>query len=207
MKLKKMGFLAAALLSVPFVAHASDLTLIDFETLPNGASIANESEITDQYVSRGVVFGSLPLADATQITTVIDYVPTVSGSRMLGPNGPAPNIGGTLVLIFQAPVFSVGSYFIDDQAPVSVIAFGAHDEIVGVASSDGVLNGFDSWSLSRAGGIFRVELTGGPTDGWGIDDLWYTTAVPEPSALALVGAGICVAGLAVRRNRKAHPAA
>jgi hypothetical protein len=164
--------------------------LIDFEAFPDGTTPLNEMEVTTQFASLGVTFGSIHLPEASQISTLIGYVPTVSGFNALGPNGVAPNIGGTLILTFATPVTQVGSYFIDDQLPVHVTAFDTMMNIAGTATSDVTSVGFDQWQISSASGISRVEMAGGyfagnSPDGWLVDDLSFT-AVPEPTPIGLL---------------------
>lgn len=168
-------------------------TFIDFETFPNGIAVPGGTEITTQYASLGIIFGSVPISGATHSTTIVDYVGTTSGRNELGPNGPRPAIGGTLILTFATPVRSVGSFFIDDQKPVVVTAFDASGNIVGRARSDGTEVGFDSWQITDALGISRVEMAGGyfigGPDGWGIDDLRFTL-IPEPAAVSIFLMGL-----------------
>src|SRR5262245_35127411 len=66
----------AVIFLTPIRAQAG--TLIDFETFPNGSAVPGGAQITLQYASWGVIFGSVPVSGASQVTTIINYVPTVS---------------------------------------------------------------------------------------------------------------------------------
>lgn len=185
---------------------AGSALLIDFETFPDSSAVFAGTAITNQFTSWGVTFDSLPPSGATQVTNVIDALPTSSGNNFLAPGGPAPVNGGTLILDFSIPVIEVGSYFIDDQDEVAVTAFDANLDPVTTVHSDGISTGFDSWSISHASGITRVELVGGyitpsAPDGWGIDDLAYTQ-IPEPTTLLLLILGGL--GAAKRKIRTCH---
>jgi hypothetical protein len=196
---------------VAFALHGSARAarVIDFETYPNGSPVAPGSQVTNEFSPWGVTFDSVRAAGAAQVTTVIAHVPATSGANSLGPGGPPSNVGGTLILSFNPAVVSVGSSVIDDQFAVQITARDAAGNVVGSTASTASAAGGapDYWSLAHAGGIARVEMSGGffpggAPDGWAIDDLTFGQ-VPEPAAgLGLVGA----LALTLARRRRASPA-
>ena len=196
------GFVACAL-----QGSARAARVIDFETFPNGSPVAPGSQVTNEFSPWGVTFDSVRAAGATQVTTVIAHVPTTSGANSLGPGGPPSNVGGTLILLFNPAVVSVGSAVIDDQFVVEITARDAAGNVVGSTASTVAGGPGDYWSLAHAGGIARVEMSGGffpggAPDGWAIDDLTFGQ-VPEPAGvLALIGA----LALTLARRRRASPA-
>ena len=199
--------IATALLLVNLPVGAATTRVIDFETDPAGSRIASGTEVTDQFAPWGVTFASAPGSGATKVTTVIDYVPTTSGSNSLGPGGPSPNLGGTLILSFDPAVVTVGSAILDDQIAVRVTARDPSGNVVGTAGSD-PQQPFDRWTLSTSSraGISRVELAGGyfspaAPDGFLIDDLRFEQ-VPEPAGSVAL---LAVPMLALRRRPRSAP--
>ena len=146
-------------------AGPAGAVLIDFETYPDASPVVSGTEVTNQFASLGVSFGSVASPFADQITNIINWVETTSQFNVLAPGGPAPYHGGQLILSFSPPASAVGSYFIDDQIPVEVVAFDINNAVVGVAASDGSPIGFDNWSIAHQAGIARDRNDLGPLDG------------------------------------------
>ena len=176
-------------------AHANDAAAEDigFETYPNGSPVPGGAEITDDYASplppllAGVTFDSICTEGATQVTYVMDNVTTSSSPNSLGPCGPAPYIGDTLILNFDPPVIEMSASIVDDEYPVVVSAYDAGDSLVDQTQSDGVRSTIDQITVSGSG-IKRVEMVGGykplgNPDGWGIDDLVFSTESWGPAAV------------------------
>lgn len=214
MILRLLSLATGTLLSAVSITAGSSI-LIDFETLPDGSLLPAGNEITNQFTSWGVTFDSIPPNDAFQITSISNALPTTSGNNCLAPGGPAPELGGTLILDFLIPVTEIGSFFIDDHLPIIVTAFDANLDPVMWKYSDSNPANFDSWSIAYPLGITRVTLKGGiiakwydndgtlirsEYDGWGIDDLSYTQ-IPEPATLLLLAVGGSCSSLFSRRRR------
>jgi len=188
-------------------AGGATTRVIDFEKDPAGSPIASGTEVTSQFAPWGVTFTSAPAPGASHVTTVVNYIPTTSGSNSVGPGGPSPNIGGTLILSFNPAVVTVGSAILDDQMVVRITAKDPSGNVVGVATSNPD-EPVDHWTLSTSSraGITRVELAGGYSspgapDGWVIDDLRFEQ-VPEPGGALL---GTAALALALRRRRRPSP--
>jgi hypothetical protein len=161
-------------------ASAATFVTIDFETFPDTSPVPGGAVITNQYAPLGVTFDSTNCAPgATQITNVINFVPTTSPPNSLAPCGPAPFNGATLLLWFDPPVSEISAFFVDDQFPVVVTAFDADGNQVDQAQSDGSRRPFDQVVLAFGGGIADVEMVGGfwsfpnAPDGWSIDNLEF----------------------------------
>lgn len=174
-------------------------TRVSFETLPDGAPLAGGVEVTDQFASVGVTFGSECSSGATLVTNILDFAATPSGSNSLAPCGPSPNNGGLLTMDFDPPVRLVEVRIVDDQEPIVGTAFDAAGAPVAFASTAGV-QGFEKLQFFAPSGIHRLELQGGflgaSPDGWAIDDLTFVRSGPtlEVSPLtqgAFGSVGLC----------------
>ncbi|MHC4441002.1 MAG: hypothetical protein ACYTBZ_04965 [Planctomycetota bacterium] len=168
--------------------------MIDFETFPDGTIVPARAEITNQYASIGITFDSVYETGSTQITTIVAYLPTPSGTNCLMPNGPAPSLGGTLILEFSIPVIYIEAIFVDDNKPVQITSYDASWNVLKTTSSDGIANSLDLVGLSdEQSGISYVHMEGktldyGLPDGWGIDNLSFTP-IPEPATALFFALG------------------
>ncbi len=196
----------AALAVLP-VSRASAVT-VDFDTFPGGAPVPAATLITSQYSSVGVTFsspasagGALTFDDGEASSGPNCLVGLdVSGTAGLYPitmdfiAGLASSVDVTLISVGCGTVTATAyasdfSTVLDSvsvtRGPLAGIGFANHDPI----------------SLSGSG-IARVTFSifqNGPvTDGFGIDDVVFTT-VPTPAVASLLGIG----GLALTRRRRA----
>ncbi len=152
--------------------------VIGFEEQPVGA------DITNQYQALGIVFDSVPNSGSSNTATVTSSA--IFGNRAVGPGGPAPNFGGTLIMLFATPATTVGSWVFDEQSPTTVTAYDINNIPVGSHVLDGQSSPPEFWSLSHAAGIARVEIVPTNTvDGWVVDDVTFTL-VPSLGTLPLL---------------------
>jgi hypothetical protein len=185
-----MRVLLSVLVAVPVASSPAWAALIGFEEQAVGTNV------TSQYAAQGVVFASVPNPGSNNTATILDF--PFFGVRSLGPGGPAPNFGGTLIMSFAPLVTSVGNWVLDDQSPITVTAFNAANVPVGMVVLDGLGSPAEFWSLSHAAGIARVEMVpANQLDGWAVDDLTFTP-IPAPGSIGLM---LMAAGVAVRRRR------
>lgn len=127
--------------------------------------------------------------------------PVSSGNNVNGTpqiNAATGDVGGT-TLAFDSAITAFGANWagISDSRTTSIV-------IDGVATPIPNLNG-GFWGLTSDTPFtsLLLRLTAGAADGFGIDDVVYTSGastVPEPGTLALLGLGL--AGLAVARKRR-----
>jgi hypothetical protein len=193
-------------------------TVINFEGLADGTIVSN------QYAGLGVTFGQddggTPQIDA--VPMLFGYGPG-SGTNVLtgSTNGGAafPTIAG-LIADFSAPVSQAGA-FLSDTAPLGdylVQAFGVGNvflesvtvtaamltasgcgEVFPSTTGCGVFVGFSRGSAD----IARIQFgpSGSANDAFAIDDVRFSTPVPEPASLLLLGSGLLGTRLFRKRRR------
>jgi len=187
---------ATALLALGVAGRSANATTIDFEGYPDSTIL------TTQYPG-------LTLSNAIILTSGISLnefeFPPHSGVNVASDNG------GPITIDFSAPVTSFSGYFTYIE-PLTLDGFDASDTEVASAasaySSNDALFGDPGSSpneliqLSYAGGMSSVTITGDPLGGsFTVDDVTYTSAVPEPStqSLLFVGfGGLIIAGAGKR---------
>lgn len=187
-------------------------TFINFETTPGGAAITAEVGLTNQFASLGVVFSATE--DGAAVTPTIQSPavffgePAFSGTNFannqiagFGPSDSA-NRADVFIMSFLGLASGV-SFYVDPNGSADPVfnAYGADNSLL--ESITVTANGWNLYTFVSSG-IARIEGIQ-PTDSWnyGIDDLTFTlSSVPEPGALALLGLGLGLAGLATTRRRK-----
>lgn len=167
------------LLSSPLPA-----TTIDFEGFPDSTILTN------QYP--GLSFNNAIILTAGISLNEFEFPPH-SGVNVASDNN------GPMTIDFSSPVSSVGGYFTYAE-PLTLVAYNSSDQEVGSTasafSSNMALSGDPGSSPNEflsitEPGIASLVITGDPNGGsFALDDLTYTSSVPEPDTIALVFGGI-----------------
>jgi hypothetical protein len=181
----------------------ADATL-DFEGFPDSTIL------TTQYP--GLTFTNAIILTSGISLNEFDFPPR-SGVNVVSDNN------GPMTIDFGSPITSFGAYFTYLE-PLSLDAFNASNAEVASASSafsnnlaclagppcqgDPGSSPNEFIGLGFAGGISSVTITGDPLGGsFTMDDMTYTSAVPEPDFFPLVITG--AAGLFVGSLRERRP--
>lgn len=193
--MRPLNWLAAVflLLCTASLAQADVLT---FEDLGDGEAV------TTQYL--GVVFSNATAAQAGVSLNEFSFPPH-SGSFAVFDDG------GPLSLTFMSPVSEFSAYF-TYTTQLTIVAFDAANNPVvtmmsafGNNTADGGEPGSspNEFILFAVSGISRITISGLPTGtSFVMDDVTFNagaTAVPEPTALALMALGLSAVA---RRRRK-----
>jgi hypothetical protein len=183
-----LPFAAGLLLFLQLSAQAS---IIDFETFPDSTPIIDSTSITTQ-------FPGLTFTDTTVISAGIGLneleFPPHSGINA------AFDDGGPISIAFASPISSFSGYFTYDE-PLTLAAFDASDDPVATAtslfSSNDALYGDPGSSpneflvVTFIAGISSVTITGDPAgSSFVMDDISFTSAVPEPNSILLTLTGL-----------------
>lgn len=204
-----LAAMAAAVLMLPSLAQAgltthtteaawqsavSSPTLIDFDGLADGTVLST------QYA--GLSFSAFhsgnPLAAA--------YVGSYSGANVLSMGSPPLTGGGGGVAIdFAAPLSGVAFWYLDSEfAGNLVTVYGAANTVLGIYELayprpfEWLFVGF----VSSTNDITRIAVSIDGADAVSLDNLLVTSAVPEPSAAAMLLLG----GLFVLRGPRRRAA-
>lgn len=199
----------------------SDAAHADFITAVSGIGPVSTFDFESQAVGN---FSSLDLGDATVTLTNTDTTATPGISDGLSPNLGYNTTSGGSHHLRVVPVYSdtlVASATFDFDSAIS--SFGCY--MTGVSTingnvkfsyTDGSTNSIDIVGASNGGVLFfgyadagasitqiTMEVQGttaNSRDIFGIDDVQYTAAVPEPASMVMLGLG-AVALLKRRRTR------
>ncbi len=173
--------------------HAGTVTL-DFE------GFSDSTPLTTQYP--GLTFQSATILTAGISLNELEFPPH-SGTNVVFDDG------GPIAISFTSPILSFSGFFTYAE-PLVLAAFDATSFQVGSAvslfSSNLAISGDtgsspnEVLSVSFAGGISSITITGDPAGGsFVMDDVSYTTAVPEPGSIFLLLSGL--AGMLAFRRR------
>lgn len=171
-------------LLVCFQIRSAQAATIFFDDLNDGDSV------TTQYP--GLTFTNTVVLTAGIFLNEFEF-PPVSGTNV------ASDDGGPITITFDSPVLSFSGYF-TYAVPLTLTAFDSGNNQVGITvsfySSNLALSG-DAGSgpneylvVNFAGGFSSLTIAGDALGGsFTMDDVTYTSAVPEPNSLYLLLSG------------------
>jgi len=122
---------------------------------------------------------------------------TPGGSKWLG------SPGGAATFAFSSPTQSFGLWLTGVQtvftSTFTLTFFDGSSETLSLPIN--VDGGAAYFGFTDAGALISsITITNQSNDAWGIDDVTYSSAVPEPSTLLLLGGALPLLGLAYRRR-------
>jgi hypothetical protein len=170
-----------------FQAATSNLTYINFDTLPDGSPAPGSGDIRNAYSAWGISFAPGNMFESHFFRTVSP------------PNGWLSNNG------YPNPVFQA-SFLVGNITAVGVFnalfggtpngsllqAYDSSNNLLGSVLSDTDPFTMDFFGLTTSSPIATFTITVPNATGWGLDDLYYGQAVPEPSGLIMTGSGVLV---------------
>ena len=199
-------------------ASAGPIT-INFDTLPDGTTLPNNSAVDIQYLADGVtIAGSLTV---TPIATSDDCAggcgSLVHGQVLENWNSQGARTQA-ITISFTNPVSDISFVFVPFGQPgdkVSVQAFASDDLVFEAAAGTQRVNASDLSYLFTvdADGVTSLQLSRPGNWVFGLDNLTFTVddpavwanaavdpaAVPEPTGLTLAGLALAALGLSRRR--------
>ena len=166
--------------------------LVDFEGFTAGDSLADVPH-AGSLVTRNTGSGVLEARGAGAF----------GGSNPIGTLGMWHNESSFLVLDFTTgPVTYVGGWDIDHTGGNIRVTFDNADiQTFSLEGTGGTGNSAEFWGLVVDDGrnISKLELNVSGDSSWGLDNIEYSDAVPEPATMTILGAA---AALAAARKRK-----
>jgi hypothetical protein len=191
---RSLPLVFSVILFAQIALHAGTITSIDFDGL-------NDSDLVT------LQFPGLTFANAIVLSSGISLnefeFPPHSGANVASDNG------GSITIVFASPVTGFGGYFTYIE-PLALVAFDSSN--LQVASTTSAFSSNDALfgdlgsdpnefiQVAFASGISSVTIAGDPNGGsFVMDDISFTSAVPEPSSLLLLITG-ALGFLALRRK-------
>lgn len=174
------------------------LKTISFEDLPSGysANFAAAPGVSIALTGDNVGAGYSGVS-ANTLGSLYGFNTTQGGTKWLG----FPL--GTATFTFEQPTFVFGAYFSGLQS-----GFGSTLEVTFNNGSNQLFNvpvnvsgGAGYWGVTSEIGFSSITINRPGSDAWGIDDVTIS-AVPEPSAYAMLLAGLGMMGFMVRRRKQ-----
>lgn len=184
-----------------FLAATSNLTLVNFDTDPDGVSFSGA--LTGVYSEWGVEFQGEDYSSSASGPVSSPNAWFVSGSTT--PFDAVFTIGGVTAVGLHHALFS-------GQSGATLYAYDSGDNLLESAISDSDGDTLDFFGVITDEPISWFEvILNQPPGGWALDDLYFGGPgagkkgnggeIPEPGTLALVGAGLLAAAV-VRKKRR-----
>ena len=199
-------------LAATATANAAPI-VINFDTLPGGAPLPNNSVLTNQYSSVGVTFSGFENNIAVSQPTATNAFssefggPPVSG-QVLENRDVNNNRADVIRFNFSSPTSGIEFDFLPfgSLGPNTLIqAFDSngnllHSSTIGGPASTNV----NFHYILPVSGVSSFTMTQ-PDDGWvwGMDNLQFSQEVPEPISLLVFGGLVAGGGWLARRRMKA----
>jgi hypothetical protein len=178
-------------LTIVLGAAKANATLINFDTLPGGGAVANNTRIGHQYAPMGVTFSLFENGDLVGNPLAT----SIGGSHGAGSGNGLYNVFADVLLIdFTTPVTNVSfdTYgFFRDDTSFNFLAYDTGDSLLEtITNTDGGLMtvSFNGGSVARIEVLQENEL-----GTYRIDDLSFQPAsapVPEPGTWMLMSTGL-----------------
>lgn len=210
MKIRFTVIAAAAFCFATLLGQATAGVIIDFDTVPGGAALPNNSVLSNQYASLGITFSGFENGGAvSQPIATTQFSSEFGGSPVSGQvleNRDVNNSRGDII-VFDFAGSTSGIEF-------DFIPFGTSGPATQIEAFDS--NGNSIYNSTIGGpsgtnvnfhyvlpvaGVFSFEMRQpGDTWVWGLDNLQFNmNPVPEPASLTIFGT-ICLLGFGRRRK-------